>query len=148
MVSGHNNLSPFSNRQHTPQQQHQQPFIDGMSPSTSTGYVQQNRVKPMTLEDLEADMQRQAAHRYRQNEPAAKVMSLAELEATLASNRPAQASGMPPAPPFGYPQPDPMQILAMKQQQELKEQQLSIARELKRRENYRKVTNYKKCAFY
>ncbi|KAG1595547.1 hypothetical protein G6F48_000617 [Rhizopus delemar] len=138
LVSGHNNLSPFSNRQHTPQQQHQQPFIDGMSPSTSTGYVQQNRVKPMTLEDLEADMQRQAAHRYRQNEPAAKVMSLAELEATLASNRPAQAAGMPPAPPFGYPQPDPMQILAMKQQQELKEQQLSIARELKRRENYRK----------
>ncbi|CAO3669910.1 unnamed protein product [Rhizopus stolonifer] len=130
LATGHNNLSPFPNRQHTPQQQHQTHFSDGLSPSTSVGYAQQNRAQPMTLEDLEADMQRQARYR----EPTSgNVMSLAELEATLANNRPP-----PQMPPFGYSQPDPMQILAMKQQQELKEQELSIARELKRRENFRK----------
>ncbi|KAI9256216.1 topoisomerase II-associated protein PAT1-domain-containing protein [Sporodiniella umbellata] len=123
LVGNHNGLSSFPpNRQHTPQQH----FSDALSPSNSAGYGQQ----PLTLEDLEADMQRQ--HRYR--EPAnGKVMSLAELEATLSNSRPS-----PQMSPFGYAPPDPMQMLAMKQQQELKEQELSIARELKRRENLRK----------
>ncbi|CAO3668976.1 unnamed protein product [Rhizopus microsporus] len=146
LATGHSGLSPFSaankqpvrTPQHQPQQQQPQQFVGGLSPSVSAGYGPQARVKPLTLEDLEADMQRQAAaNRYRTNDPVnGKVMSLAELEASFATsgNRPqpgAQTS------PFAYPQPDPMQLLAMKQQHELKEQ-LSIARELKRRENYRK----------
>lgn len=133
------NKQPVRTPQHQPQQQQPQQFVGGLSPSVSAGYGPQARVKPLTLEDLEADMQRQAAaNRYRTNDPVnGKVMSLAELEASFATsgNRPqpgAQTS------PFAYPQPDPMQLLAMKQQHELKEQ-LSIARELKRRENYRKV---------
>jgi DNA topoisomerase 2-associated protein PAT1 len=148
-------LSPFSSANRQIQQQ-QPPFIGGMSPTTSAGYQQQQQQqrRPVTLEDIEADMQRQqAANRYRasQNNSGSpmmtngKTISLAELEATLAANRPQQQQQpqQPQAehgiPPFGFAQPDPMQILAMKQQQELKEQQLSMARELKRRELYRKV---------
>lgn len=149
-----NGLSPFSNAnrqairpQQQPQQQQQQ-FVGGMSPTTSAGYQQQQQQqqrRPVTLEDIEADMQRQQAARYRNNnEPPmnGKTLSLAELEASLA--RPQQQPQQPQQPqehgipPFAYGQPDPMQILAMKQQQEMKEQQLSIAREMKRREFYRK----------
>ncbi|KAI8095121.1 topoisomerase II-associated protein PAT1-domain-containing protein [Gilbertella persicaria] len=149
-------LSPFStaNRQAMrpqPQQQQQPPF---MSPTTSTGYPsqqqqQQQQRRPVTLEDIEADIQRQqAANRYRVNHgsPNGKTLSLAELEAALAAGAMSRQQQPPPPPPqqqpqqpFGYPtQPDPMQLLAMKQQQELKEQQLSMARELKRRELHRK----------
>jgi DNA topoisomerase 2-associated protein PAT1 len=156
-------LSPFSSANRQIQQQ-QQPFVGGMSPTTSAGYQQQQQQqqqrRPVTLEDIEANMQRQqAANRYRtsQNNNGSpmmtngKTLSLAELEATLAANRPQQQQqqqkqqqqqqpqGEHGIPPFGFAQPDPMQILAMKQQQELKEQQLSMARESKRREFYRKV---------
>ncbi|KAG2201345.1 hypothetical protein INT47_001433 [Mucor saturninus] len=153
-----NGLSPFSNaNRHPQQQQHQQhqhqQFVGGMSPTTSAGYQQQQQQqqrRPVTLEDIEADMQRQQANRYRNNEPPmnGKTLSLAELEASLARpQQKVQVQGQPQQaqssqehgiPPFAYGQPDPMQILAMKQQQEMKEQQLSIARELKRREFYRK----------
>lgn len=162
MPGSQGSLSPFSsaNRQIQQQQHQQQPFVGGMSPTASAGYQQQQQQqqqprRPVTLEDIEADMQRQqAANRYRasQNNSGSpmmtngKTLSLAELEATLAANRPQQqqqqqqqAQNEHGIPPFGFAQPDPMQILAMKQEQELKEQQLSMARELKRREFYRKV---------
>ncbi|KAI8366435.1 topoisomerase II-associated protein PAT1 [Choanephora cucurbitarum] len=170
--SSQNSLSPFSsaNRQaihpqQQPQQPQQQPVPPFMSPTISAGYPlqqqqQQQQRRPVTLEDIEADIQRQqAAHRYRGNNeplstaapqppiPNGKTLSLAELEAVLAGGgpMPPQQQQQPQAPPqpqqpFGYPatQPDPMQLLAMKQQQELKEQQLSVAREVKRRELQRK----------
>ncbi|CAO0789595.1 unnamed protein product [Mucor circinelloides] len=157
-----NSLSPFANASRRPQQQQQQPqFVGGMSPTTSAGFQQQQlhhhhqqqqqqqQRRPVTLEDIEADMRQQAANRYRNESPMnnGKGLNLAELEATLQhqhhqQQHQQQPQGQPQGehgiPPFGFAQPDPMQILAMKQQQELKEQQLSMAREIKRREHHRK----------
>lgn len=159
-----NSLSPFANASRRPQQQQQQPqFVGGMSPTTSAGFQQQQlhhhhqqqqqqqQRRPVTLEDIEADMRQQAANRYRNESPMnnGKGLNLAELEATLQhqhhqQQHQQQPQGQPQGehgiPPFGFAQPDPMQILAMKQQQELKEQQLSMAREIKRREHHRKVS--------
>ncbi|KAI8637124.1 topoisomerase II-associated protein PAT1-domain-containing protein [Parasitella parasitica] len=148
-----NTLSPFAaNATRRPQQQQQQPqFVGGMSPTTSAGFQQQQQQQqrpPVTLEDIEADMRQQAANRYLKGSPVnnGKGLNLAELEATLQQQQhqkqQQQSQGQPQnehgVSHFGFPQPDPMQILAMKQQQELKEQQLSITRELKRREYQRK----------
>lgn len=158
---GGGGLSPFStaNRQVMRPQSGQ----FNMSPSTSANYQQQQR-RPVTLEDIEADMQRQQqqqANRYSQpGQPPnhGKTLSLAELEAALArppmmqqaqgQHQPSQQfvnmmQQVQPQPQVQQPQQqaqqlDPMQLLALKQQQELKEQQLSIQREMKRRELYRK----------
>ncbi|KAI7898347.1 topoisomerase II-associated protein PAT1 [Cokeromyces recurvatus] len=163
LSSSQSNLSPFlvANRQAIrPQQQPQQSFMDGMSPTISAGFPQQqhtpqqqqqqpsHQLRPVTLEDIEADIQRQqAANRYRMNSESplmnGKPLSLADLEAALTAGNPRSQQQMQQQTsehgmsPFGFGQPDPIQILAMKQQQELKEQ-LSIARELKRRELQRK----------
>lgn len=153
MSGSQNSLSPFStaSRQLRPQQ----PFVDGMSPTTSAGYLQhqhqqqqqQQQHRPVTLEDIEANIQRQqAASRYQvNNEPPmsnGKTISLAELEAALGARPQHQQQQQQPEhglPPFGFNQPDPMQLLAMKQQQELKEKEL-MSRELKQREQSRKVS--------
>jgi DNA topoisomerase 2-associated protein PAT1 len=138
--------------------------LQGVSPTTSATYQQQQQQRnpqPVLLEDIEAEMQRQAALRYRMeqnvngnNGGAQKPMSLAEVEAALAAGARAQQQPPPVSqqqqqpqqqvfqeqfPPFGYGQSaDPMQMLAMKQQQELMEQ-MSLEREMKRRQNLRKV---------
>ncbi|KAI8989976.1 topoisomerase II-associated protein PAT1-domain-containing protein [Pilobolus umbonatus] len=137
-LSNNQSISPFSsaNRQPTP-------FGSNASPTSSANYIQQQQQQqqqrmsqPVLLEDIEADLQRQAAARYR-NEPSnGNVLSLAELEAALAGgNNHITPDHLSSA--FNY-QKDPIQLMAMKQQQELKEQQMSIAREMKRRELYRK----------
>ncbi|KAI8877390.1 hypothetical protein K501DRAFT_42489 [Backusella circina FSU 941] len=140
--------------------------LQGVSPSASATYQQQQQQRnpqPVLLEDIEAEMQRQATLRYRMEQNAngnnggsQKPMSLAEVEAALAAGARAQQQPTPVSqqqqqqpqqqqpyqeqfPPFGYggQSADPMQMLAMKQQQELMEQ-MSLEREMKRRQNLRK----------
>jgi DNA topoisomerase 2-associated protein PAT1 len=65
-------------------------------------------------------------------------MSLAQVEAALAANsRSNQQQPQQEQVPFGYPQ-DAVQVMAWKQQQKLMEQ-LSMDREMKRRQDAQKV---------
>lgn len=148
-IGSQNSMSPFStpNRQAIRPQQ-QQSFGGGLSPSTSGGgyHQQQQQHRPVTLEDIEADIGRQqSANRYQMNNNSPKPISLAELEAALASGglRTPQFQQVSPADPalspFGFAQPNPMQLMAMKQQQELKGQQEQLARDNQRKEHVQKV---------
>ncbi|SAM02816.1 hypothetical protein [Absidia glauca] len=154
------NVSPFG--------RHQQLGYAGISPSSSMGLQQQQQQQQRqhrSLEEIEAEMQRVAKQRqgyggdeYASGGGGKKVLSLAEVEAAMMQRPMIQqqqrqqqlqqqhllhlqevGGGLPSfnGGNGGFGQPDPAQLMALHQQHELMEQ-MSIERELKRRETMRK----------
>ncbi|KAI8381526.1 topoisomerase II-associated protein PAT1-domain-containing protein [Radiomyces spectabilis] len=142
-LSSNNNLSPFGgNRNHGhPSQSRESPYTPspppGLSPSSSFGQPSQRRSQPVRLEDIEAELQRQAASgRAPREMEGKKMLSLAEVEAAmLAGSSPSRVPMQDPNMlPFGV-NGDPMQLMALRQQQqELLQQQLALERELQRKQ--------------
>ncbi|KAI9014425.1 topoisomerase II-associated protein PAT1-domain-containing protein [Phycomyces nitens] len=149
-------LSPFAGR---PQSRQQPPQSytpsppPGLSPSSSFEHQQQQRRgQPVLLEDIEAELQRQATTgRFRQEhqrlsndlDNGKKMLSLAEVEASmLASGHGARGSPLQQhhtqqlhrehamAQFGGIHNPDPMQLMAIQQQQQLHHQQQQQQKEM------------------
>ncbi|KAG2181362.1 hypothetical protein INT43_008945 [Umbelopsis isabellina] len=147
-------------------QGNKQPYLNQQQPyGQPTGAGHQ---RPKTFEEIEAELHRtagyhgqmpmgdaQAAMMANQG-PGKKMLTMAEVEAALlAQGVPPGANGQfqqqsmqqPPQqqqqqqqqqPPYGYGNVDPAQMMALRQQQELMEQ-MSVEKELKRREQLRQM---------
>ncbi|KAF7732292.1 hypothetical protein EC973_005188 [Apophysomyces ossiformis] len=111
-IGGTGNLSPFATGARPQSHQQKQSYTPspppGLSPSSSFGH-QQRRSQPVLLEDIEAELQRQATTgRFRQETPrylrenadmGKKMLSLAEVEAAMVGGGRAAGHSMFQQPP-------------------------------------------------